>query len=54
MVDDLHSLFPTISYERVLISFFYQRAKVQSIVPEFSEISCTGMAIFAISLLLLT
>ena len=39
-------------YERILINFLYQRAKYRDF-SKFSEISCAGMAIFAISLLLL-
>ena len=39
-------------YKRNLISFLYQHAQYSD-CSKFSEISCTGMAIFAISLLLL-
>ena len=39
-------------YQRNLISFLYQCAQYSD-CSEFSEISCTGMAIFAISLILL-
>ena len=43
---------PVNGYQRNLISFLYQHAQYSD-CSEFSEISCTGMAIFAISLLLL-
>ena len=39
-------------YQRNLISFLYQHAQYSD-CSKFLKISCTGMAIFAISLLLL-
>ena len=52
MVDDLYSNMAVNDYQRNFISFLYQYMQYSD-CSEFSEISSTGMAFFAISLLLL-